>query len=152
MRVTLVLWMIACSPRLQAADPTNAMLWKASELIAADKNAAAKVNPATHVGSQQLIDSATLIYRTGPSEPEVHEKRADLIFVREGEGAVRVGGKIVDERRSGPGELRGRSIDGGTTFNIATGDTFYVPANTAHQFVVQPDKHFIAVIVKLPTP
>jgi mannose-6-phosphate isomerase-like protein (cupin superfamily) len=151
MHRNLVLSMVMCLLPLQAADSTGAIHWRASDLIAADKKAASKLNPATKVGSEQLLDSATLIYRTGSSEPEIHEKRADMIFVREGEGVVLVGGKLIEQRTSGPGELRGGSIDGGTTYKIAPGDAIYVPANTAHQFVVQPGQHFIAVIVKIPT-
>jgi mannose-6-phosphate isomerase-like protein (cupin superfamily) len=143
--------MIAMLLPLHAADPNTAVLWRAAQLTAADAKAKAKVNPATKVGSEQLLDSATLIYRTGASEPEIHEKRADMIFVREGEGSVLVGGKILEQRRSGPGELRGASIEGGSKYEIATGDALYVPANTAHQFLVQQDKHFIAIIVKIPT-
>jgi mannose-6-phosphate isomerase-like protein (cupin superfamily) len=150
MRLKRVPWLILILLPLQAADPAQAVYWSASQMVAAGKKAEAKLNPATKVGSEQLLDSATLIFRSGASEAEVHEKRADLIFVREGEGTVLVGGKIVEERRSGPGELRGASIEGGSKYNLATGDTLYVPANIAHQFLVQQDKHFVAIIVKIP--
>ena len=150
MRLKGLPWLIAFLLPLQAADPASAVYWSASQMVAAGKKAEAKVNPSTKVGSEQLLDSATLIFRTGASEPEVHEKRADLIFVREGEGTLLVGGKILAERRSGPGELRGASIEGGSKYNLTTGDTLYVPANIAHQFLVQQDKHFVAIIVKIP--
>jgi mannose-6-phosphate isomerase-like protein (cupin superfamily) len=96
-----------------------------------------------------LLDSATLIYRDGPSEAEVHRTLADFITVRSGEGEVVVGGTIVDGKSSAPDELRGTSIQGGTRYRIAAGDILYIPANTVHQFFVAPGKNFTVTIVKI---
>src|SRR5687768_18010144 len=51
------------------------------------------------LGLERLIEGgATLIYRDGPSEAEVHTKQADFITIRSGEGEVLIGGTIVDGR------------------------------------------------------
>ena len=110
---------------------------------------APSVDPARHLGLDRLLDSATLIYRDGPSEAEVHLKLADFITVRSGEGEIVIGGKIVDGKTSAPDELRGASIEGGTRYKFSAGDALYVPANTVHQFFVAPGRNFTVTIVKI---
>lgn len=95
------------------------------------------------------MDSAFVLYRVGNSQAEIHTKQADFIVVRDGEGTVLAGGKIVDGKPSGPDELRGASIEGGTKYKLTAGDSLYVPANTVHQFLIEPGKHFTAVIIKV---
>ena len=84
-----------------------------------------------------------------PATRRLHEKLADLLLIRSGEGTVLVGGKMVDGKPSGLDEVRGKSIDGGTKYPIAAGDTLYIPANTPHQFLVEPGKGFTAMVVKI---
>ena len=57
----------------------------------------------------------------------------------------------VTDRNVTGGEfkLRGRAIEGATKYPIAAGDTLYIPANTAHQFLVEPGKNFTAMVVKM---
>jgi sugar lactone lactonase YvrE/mannose-6-phosphate isomerase-like protein (cupin superfamily) len=134
----------------RSASAQEARLWTAAEIAALEQKIAAAVDPARHLGLERLLGTATLIYRDGPSEAEVHEMLADLITVRSGEGEVLVGGTIVEPRATATDELRGSSITGATRYAIGAGDILYVPANTPHQFLVAPDKHFIVTIVKMP--
>ena len=134
---------------LQAADPTGPVLWTAKQLADFEKTIRSSVDPARHLGIERLLDSATLIYRDGPSEAEVHQKLADFITVRSGEGEIVIGGKIVDGKTSAPDELRGVSIEGGTRYKFSAGDALYVPANTVHQFFVAPGHNFSVTIVKI---
>jgi hypothetical protein len=60
-----------------------------------------------------MLDSAFVAYRDGNGEAEIHEKLADLLLIRSGEGVVLVGGKIVEGKPSGTDEIRGKSIEGG---------------------------------------
>jgi mannose-6-phosphate isomerase-like protein (cupin superfamily) len=133
----------------RAADPQAPIHWTATQIADVEKKIAASVDPARHLGLERLLDSATLIYRDGPSEAEVHQTLADFITVRSGEGEVVIGGVIVDGRVSAPDELRGRSIDGGTRYRFSAGDMLYIPANTVHQFFVPPGKNFTVTIVKI---
>ena len=114
-----------------------------------DKKANSKLNPERHLGTERLLDSAFVAFRNGSGEAEMHEKLADLLLIRSGEGTVLVGGKMVDGKPSGTDEVRGKSIEGGTKCPIAAGDTLYIPANTAHQFLVEPGKGFTAMVVKI---
>jgi uncharacterized protein YfaQ (DUF2300 family) len=134
---------------LRAADPATAVYWNAGQLKDLDKKAAGKLNPALHLGSERLLDSAFVLYRDGPSMAEIHTKLADVIVARDGEGAVLVGGKIVGGAPSGQDEIRGESIDGGMKYTMKPGDELYVPANTPHQFLVDKGKTFTATIIKI---
>ena len=68
------------------------------------------------------------------SPPTIHEKDAEMIYVIEGAGTLTVGGKLVNEKRSGPTGLQGTGIEGGTPRRIAKGDYIIVPEKTAHSF------------------
>ena len=134
---------------VRAADPVQPMFWSASQLKEADKSANSKLNAERHLGTERLLDSAFIAFRNGSGEAELHEKLADLIIVRSGQGAVLVGGKMIDGKPTGPGEVRGKAIEGGKKYPIAAGDTLYVPANTVHQFVMEPGQSFTAMVVKI---
>jgi len=71
------------------------------------------------------------------------------MLIRSGEGTVLIGGKIVEGNPTGPDEIRGKSIEGATKYPIAAGDVLYIPANTVHQFQVEPGKSFTAMVVKI---
>ena len=134
---------------LQAADPTQPLFWSSKQAKEFDKNAQSKLNPDRHLGTERMLDSAFVAYRNGPGEAEIHEKLADLLMIRSGEGTVLVGGRIVEGKPSGADEVRGKSIEGGTRYPIAAGDILYIPANTVHQFQVDPGKSFTAMVVKI---
>jgi len=95
------------------------------------------------------MDSAFILYREGNSQAEFHSELADFIFFREGEGAVIIGGKVVNGRSTSAGEIRGDSIAGGTKYAVGAGDSIYVPKGTPHQFWLEPGQHFTATIVKI---
>jgi len=132
-----------------AADPDQPRFWSSSQQQDFDKLALAKLNPERHLGTERLIDSAFVAYRNGPGEAEIHEHQADLLLIRSGEGAVLVGGKIVEGKPTGAGEIRGKAIDGGTPYPIHAGDILYIPANTVHQFQVEAGKSFTAMVLKI---
>lgn len=95
------------------------------------------------------MDSASVIYRDGPSEAEAHTDRADFIIIREGSGAILIGGTIIDGRATGPGEIRGKAIEGAKKYAVAAGDSLYIPVNMPHQFLVEGGGHFVVMIVKV---
>ena len=145
---TILLLAITCLALL-AADPSKPMFWSAAQHKGFDKDAKGKLNPERHLGTERMLDSAFVAYRDGNGEAEIHEKLADLLLIRSGEGVVLVGGKIVEGKPSGTDEIRGKSIEGATKYPIAAGDVLYIPANTVHQFVVEPGKNFTAMVVKI---
>ena len=136
--------------RGQATDPNTPVLWTAQRIKELAATMKTRVDPTSHNAGMSLIGSANLIYREGDSGSEVHEKVADFIFVHEGEGAVVIGGKMIGGQPSAPDEIRGTSLEGGTRYPIAAGDSIYIPANVPHQFFVEKGKHWVITIVKVP--
>ncbi|HEY4360929.1 MAG TPA: hypothetical protein VGN17_08170 [Bryobacteraceae bacterium] len=134
---------------MRAADPEPGIYFSAAQLKELAKQAASRVNPEAHLGSQRLVNPSFLLYRDGNSQAEIHTERADMIVVQDGEGTVIVGGKMIDGKPSGPGEIRGSAIEGGTKYALTAGDMLYVPPNTVHQFVIEKGKHFTAAILKI---
>jgi mannose-6-phosphate isomerase-like protein (cupin superfamily) len=132
-----------------AGDPKTPVFWSAQRMKEIDAATAARVSPQTHNAGQSLIASANVIYRNGDSSSEIHEKFADFIFVREGEGAILIGGKMIGGQQTAPDEIRGESIEGGTRYPVTAGDTIYIPANMPHQFFVEQGKHWVITIVKI---
>jgi mannose-6-phosphate isomerase-like protein (cupin superfamily) len=143
-----LLTVVALVP-LWAADPTTPVYWSAAQTGELDKAAAARLKKDTGLGTSRLMDSAFILYREGNSQAEIHTEQADFIFFREGEGAVIVGGKIVNAKPSGPKEIRGDSIDGGTKYPVKAGDSIFVPRGMPHQFWLESGQHFTATIVKV---
>lgn len=143
--------LLAQAPRggQPAGDPKAPIFWSAQRMTEIDKGAGTRVSPQTNMAGERLLASATVIYRTGNSGSEIHEKLADFIFIREGEGSVLVGGKVIGGQPSGPDEIRGESIEGGALYPVKAGDTLYIPANMPHQFFVEKGKHWVITIVKI---
>ena len=144
------LWLIAaCLLPLHGAGPAQPMFWSAQQLTGSDQNAVSKLDPQRHLGTERLLDAAFVAFRNGSGEAELHQNAADLILVRSGAGAVRVGGTMIEGRKTAAGEMRGKSIEGDTKYPIAAGDMLYIPPNTVHQFWMEPGQSFTALVVKL---
>lgn len=72
--------------------------------------------------------------RDAAGQAEVHEKDTDLIHVLAGQATLVTGGSVVDGKTTGPGEIRGASIQGGETRALAPGDVVVVPHGVPHWF------------------
>jgi hypothetical protein len=145
--VCLAMFIVQLSVR--AADPVKPMFWSAAQNKEFDQKATAKLNAERHLGTERLMDSAFVAFRNGSGEAELHVKQADLLLIRSGSGVVLVGGEMVEGTPTGPDEVRGKSISGGTRYPVVAGDTLYVPANTAHQFLMEPGQSFTAMVIKI---
>ena len=140
----------ALSLPLAAAEPAGFAYWPGAELRAYGKKLAPKMNP-QKVATEQLGkwgNHLTMIaYREADGEVEVHEKVADIFIVQAGEGILVVGGKVIGGKSTGPGEIRGKSIQGGVRKNLAPGDVCHIPANTPHQTLLAPGSKSISYMV-----
>jgi len=132
-----------------AGDPKTPVFWSAQQMKEIGQRLGPRVSAQTNMAGERLLASANVIYRTGDSGAEAHEKLADFIFVQEGEGSIVVGGTLIGGQTSAPDEIRGTSIEGGTRYNVKAGDTLYIPANTPHQFFVEKGKHWVITLVKI---
>lgn len=72
--------------------------------------------------------------RTTPGQIEIHTQDTDIIYVQEGSATFVLGGSIKDGRPTGPEEIRGTVLEGGTPRTIRKGDVVIVPAGVPHWF------------------
>jgi mannose-6-phosphate isomerase-like protein (cupin superfamily) len=146
------LLLLLASLPLFAASVSDFKVWTAADLKNYEKSLHAKLDK-THTAAEQLPDyeghQLLIVHREGTGLVETHEKAADMIFVISGEAPVVVGGTMVDGKTTGPGEIRGPSLNGGETRKMATGDILNIPPNTPHWVKVDPGKQITYFVVKL---
>lgn len=144
-----ILMLLVAVP-LMAADPAGFAVYSSADLQSRAK--AAKVDE-HHVGLDRVANwgnhSLLLVKREGDGEAEVHDTQVDVITVVSGEGTLVVGGTTVDGHQTAPGEIRGKSITGGTNHKMAPGDVFHIPAKVPHQMLVP--KSLVIQVVKVET-
>ena len=72
--------------------------------------------------------------RDAPGMAEVHVRDTDIVYVLEGSATLVTGGAVVSGRTTATDEIRGASIAGGDTRQLAKGDVVVVPNGTPHWF------------------
>ncbi len=132
-------------------ESTGFVIWKAEELKSADGELATQVE--NHLAVERLGEFGShfglIVFRDADGEAEVHESHTDLWVVQKGQATLIVGGEVVDARETGPGEIRGPSIDGGKSYRLQPGDVVNIPPRTAHQVLVEEGTTFTYLILKV---
>ena len=89
-----------------------------------------------------------LAFRQKSGGGELHQNFADIFFILDGHATIVTGGKIIDEKSTGPGEVRGKSVEGGSRQDVSAGDVVHIPAGVPHQFTAV-DGTFLYFVVKV---
>ena len=90
-----------------------------------------------------------LAYRQHSGGGELHQNFADVFFILDGRATVVTGGSIVESKSSGPGEVRGKSVDGGSRQEVKAGDVVHIPAGMPHQTLVADGDTVTYFVVKV---
>jgi mannose-6-phosphate isomerase-like protein (cupin superfamily) len=86
--------------------------------------------------------------RDAPGEVEVHKFDTDVFYIVKGTATFVTGGKVVDGRSTAPGEVRGKSIEGGAPHHLGPGDIIIIPHGMPHWYdAVQPP--FLYLVIKV---
>ena len=134
---------------LLAQDPKGFNMWTDSELksiaksIKLDETKAGN-NRMANYGNHGVME----IRREGDGLVEIHQTQVDVMMITSGTADLVVGGTMVDGKTTAPGELRGKSINGGVTKKLAPGDVIHIPAGIPHQ-VLTHGKTFTYLVVKV---
>ena len=138
-----------------AQAPKGIVVWKSADLKAYAATLAPKMNE-LKVASQALADfgayNAMMAHREGSGEAEWHDHAADFMVIQTGGCTLILGGTIKDGHSTGPGEIRGSSIEGGQSYAVAPGDMVNIPAKTPHQMMLPPGGQITYFVVKVVTP
>ena len=120
--------LLALAATALAADvPSKPRYFKPAEVDAA--------RAVGETGSLLLEDAEFKILasrRDKPGQSEVHVNDTDIFVVIDGQATIVLGGQVVDPRETGPGEIRGSRIEGGTDYLLERGVVLTVPRNTPH--------------------
>lgn len=72
--------------------------------------------------------------REGPGQAEIHERDTDIVYVLDGEATIVTGGAVIEGRSTALEEVRGTSIQGGSSRRLVRGDVLVVPNGVPHWF------------------
>jgi len=87
-------------------------------------------------------------FRDRSGGAELHKDYADIDVILDGTCTVVVGGTIADSKASGPGEVRGTSVQGGQSTVVHKGDILHIPANTPHQMLLPAGGSLTYFVIK----
>jgi mannose-6-phosphate isomerase-like protein (cupin superfamily) len=90
-----------------------------------------------------------LAFRSHSGGGELHENYADLFYILDGSATVVTGGALVDRHNSGPGEVRGSKLDGGSSQDVKAGEVVHIPAGMTHQMIVPEGSTVTYFVVKV---
>ncbi len=79
---------------------------------------------------------------------EIHEHDTDILWVTEGSATLITGGKAINTKTKGPGEITGEKIEGGATRKVVKGDLIVIPPNVPHWFSAV-DGTFLYLVIKV---
>jgi len=129
------------SPGPFAGPASREVVHLSSETVSA---AFAKGKPLVEIENYKVHASR----REAPGQVEVHTRDTDVIHVLTGTATFVTGGTMVGGKDVEPEEIRGSSIDGGTTRELRPGDLIIVPSGTPHWFkdVPAPMTYFVVKV------
>ncbi|MGH8580907.1 MAG: heme-binding protein [Gammaproteobacteria bacterium] len=87
-------------------------------------------------------------HRDAPGVAEIHERDTDIIYVLKGTATFVTGGIAVEPKPTAKEEIRGTTIEGGDTHQLAAGDVIVVPNGVPHWFT-KVSKPFDYYVVKV---
>lgn len=150
MKTLLLSVSLFCSTLVLAQD-----FWSAAELEALGTSLESRVGANNAAIMNNIIRTdgyfAALVHREpGPGFSEVHAEWADVYFVTAGGASIVTGGTILDPRDTGPGEIQGSAIEGGTSRRIGAGDIVHIPAGIPHHVLVGEGETITYFILKAP--
>jgi len=89
-----------------------------------------------------------LAFRQKSGGGELHQNFADIFVILEGHATVVTGGSVADQKTVSPGEIRGKSVEGGARQEVKAGDVVHIPAGMPHQTLVADGETVTYFVVK----
>ena len=89
-----------------------------------------------------------LLRRTLPGKAEVHETETDVWYVIDGGCILVTGGRLIDAKPEGPGQIRGTGIAGGEERKLGKGDFIRIPNGVPHWVKKIEGEEIVYIVVK----
>lgn len=90
-----------------------------------------------------------LAFRSHSGGAELHQNFADLFYILDGQVSLITGGTIAEPHSTGPGEIRGTSVKGGSAQELKAGDVVHIPAGMPHQMLLPAGGTITYFVVKI---
>jgi mannose-6-phosphate isomerase-like protein (cupin superfamily) len=136
-------------------DPSQFQSWDAASLSATERTLKTKMD-SYYSAVEDLIKNENMQFhmnhKEGTAESEIHDHWAEFQIIRNGEGTMMLGGKVVQAKITEPGETRGTALEGAIGQPLRSGDLLYIPAGTPHHTIVDRTKSQDKLIVKVYVP
>jgi quercetin dioxygenase-like cupin family protein len=89
-------------------------------------------------------------HREAPGVAEMHEHDTDIFYILEGSATLITGGRTVEPKVIGSGEIRGREVTGGDIRKLVKGDVIIIPSGVPHWFkeVTRPFNSYVVKVTK----
>jgi mannose-6-phosphate isomerase-like protein (cupin superfamily) len=148
----IVLLAAAAAGGAPADNPPGVHVWTASEIDAQGKALAGKLDAHKVASATIATEGNTLFmvaHREGSGQSEWHETQADVIMMSEGHVTVTLGGTMVGDSQTAPGERRGSGINGGSDVKLGPGDVIYIPPKTPHLMTLAPGEKVTYFVTKV---
>jgi mannose-6-phosphate isomerase-like protein (cupin superfamily) len=125
--------------------------WSRGDLQARAKHLqelAAETGSASETLEQYPHHYTMLAYRNRSGVGELHQSFADVFFIVDGHATLVTGGEMVEPKTTGPGEIRGASVKGGSRQTLNAGDVVHIPAGMPHQMILADGETVTYFVVK----
>jgi uncharacterized cupin superfamily protein len=127
-------------------------VWSAQEIgrISGDLAQPAEAKDIAGKALGAFGNHSTAVWRRARSgQAELHKAKTDLLVITSGEATLITGGAIANARSTSLVEIRGKSIEGGVSRKIGTGDVVRVAAGTPHQFILAKGQSISYFAIKI---
>lgn len=145
-----VLLMSALGAQAQTMQPNH---WSKTQLLERAKHLqeqAAKGDGSASETLEKYPHHYTMLaFRQKSGGGELHQNFADMFVILDGHATVVTGGSVVEQKTVSPGEIRGKSVEGGTRQEVKAGDLVHIPAGTPHQTLVADGETVTYFVVKV---
>ena len=153
MKTVMVILCVLCGvTMLSAADPEGFKVWKGDAVRKMSAELEGKIDE-QKFSFEQLgtydNHNIGISHREGDGMAEVHETQVDVLIVDSGEATLTVGGTVVAPKTVKPHEVRGTSIEGGSTSQLGPGDIVHIPAKVPHQLKIAAGTKFTYTVIKV---
>lgn len=148
----LLSFLVAGTVAAQAPPPSQmldaaSLKAKAAALLPQAQSAPSGI--ASDVLLKRPESSIQIAVRVKSGQGEWHRDDADILIGVEGSAQIVTGGEIVNGKETGPGEIRGDGVRGGTTQPFRAGDFIRIEPKVAHQVLLAPGTTFRYMAVKV---
>lgn len=143
----LLIWSLGAYAQTMKSDH-----WSSAELLERAKRLQALAASGDGSASETLEKYphhyTMLAFRQHSGGGELHQNFADIFYILDGHATVVTGGSLVDQKTTGPGEIRGKAVEGGTQQELKAGDVVHIPAGMPHQMLLADGQSVTYFVVK----